>query len=385
MNSNLNANKDLHIVRREDLPQLFNILIKDGHQIVGPTLRDGAIVLDVLEGVAELPLGWTDEQDKARYRLVKRKDEALFGYSCGPQTWKKFLFPPDHILFKADKTRHGWRIDAGENAPPKFAFLGMRACDIHALTELDKVFIAGEYQDSAYLERRENIFIISINCSVVGNNCFCTSMGSGPGAASGYDLALTEIIDGDLHYYLIEVGSEKGEEVLGEIKHRTASQEEIRKGNELLTAAAQAISLKVDTEKLPKILKKSVEHPRWKEIASRCLTCGNCTMVCPTCFCSTVQDYTDLRGSQASRLRKWDSCFNIEYSYIHGGSVRYSSEARYRQWMMHKFASWIDQFGSFGCVGCGRCITWCPAGIDVTEELRFFCQNPLLDTTAKSA
>jgi Fe-S-cluster-containing hydrogenase component 2 len=126
----------------------------------------------------------------------------------------------------------------------------------------------------------------------------------------------------------------------------------------------------MDTTDIKELLYRNYDHPRWRNVASRCLTCANCTMVCPTCFCTTVEDVTDLTGNQAERWRKWDSCFTVDFSYIHGGSVRASPESRYRQWMTHKLATWIDQFGTSGCVGCGRCITWCPVAIDITEEVR---------------
>jgi ferredoxin len=118
-----------------------------------------------------------------------------------------------------------------------------------------------------------------------------------------------------------------------------------------------------------RVLKANLEHPRWTEVAKRCLACTNCTLVCPTCFCSTVEDVTDLGGDQIGRERRWDSCFTLEFSYIHGGSVRRDGASRYRQWLTHKLAHWHDQFGSSGCVGCGRCISWCPVGIDITEEV----------------
>ena len=126
----------------------------------------------------------------------------------------------------------------------------------------------------------------------------------------------------------------------------------------------------LDTTDIRELLYRNYEHPRWDEVAERCLACGNCTMVCPTCFCTTVEDVTDLAGEHVERHQRWDSCFTIDYSHIHGGAVRGSTRSRYRQWMTHKLATWIDQFGSSGCVGCGRCITWCPVGIDITEEAR---------------
>jgi Fe-S-cluster-containing hydrogenase component 2 len=125
----------------------------------------------------------------------------------------------------------------------------------------------------------------------------------------------------------------------------------------------------MDTSGIKELLYRNPEHPRWDDVAERCLACTNCTLVCPTCFCGSVEDVTDLVGETAERWRRWDSCFTLDHSFLHGGSVRSSTRARYRQWLTHKLASWIDQFGTSGCIGCGRCITWCPVGIDITEEV----------------
>jgi ferredoxin len=124
------------------------------------------------------------------------------------------------------------------------------------------------------------------------------------------------------------------------------------------------------TEDLPRLLYDNLEHPRWDEVATRCLSCTNCTQVCPTCFCVTVEDHSNLKGTVAERTRVWDSCFTLDFSHVYGGNIRPTIRSRYRQWLTHKLASWIDQFGIIGCVGCGRCITWCPVGIDITEEVR---------------
>ncbi len=132
----------------------------------------------------------------------------------------------------------------------------------------------------------------------------------------------------------------------------------------------------MDTENLRDLLLSNLEHPRWDDVAQRCLSCTNCTMVCPTCFCASVSEVSDLTGDQVQRVRQWESCFNIDFSYTAGGTVRGDTRSRYRQWLTHKLASWHDQFETSGCVGCGRCITWCPVGIDLTEEVAAIRDQP---------
>jgi formate hydrogenlyase subunit 6/NADH:ubiquinone oxidoreductase subunit I len=124
-----------------------------------------------------------------------------------------------------------------------------------------------------------------------------------------------------------------------------------------------------DPGSLPELLLRNLDHPQWDDVAKRCLSCTNCTQVCPTCFCWDASDQPSLSGNHSKRVRTWDSCFNPDYSYIAGGNTRPNTRARYRQWLTHKMASWKYQFDVLGCVGCGRCITWCPAGIDLTAEI----------------
>jgi ferredoxin len=222
--------------------------------------------------------------------------------------------------------------------------------------------------DKDYEARRRDAFIVAVNCGKAGGTCFCVSMGTGPRADSGFDLALTELYEGGEHRFLVEVGSTRGGDVLEELPHREAEEEDEAAARAVVERTAESMGRSLDTDDIKGLLYGNLEHPRWDEVSERCLTCGNCTMVCPTCFCSTVEDVTDLAGTEAERTRVWDSCFTLDHSYMHGGSVRNSGRTRYRQWMTHKLASWIDQFGSSGCVGCGRCITWCPVAIDITEE-----------------
>ena len=357
------------IVEREHFQHLLAVLLKRGYQVVGPTVRDNAIVYDTLTSVDDLPVGYTDEQDGGSYRLKKRDDKALFGYAVGPQSWKRFLHPPVLRLWQARRTGKSFQVLPQPQEAPRMAFIGVRSCELHAIAIQDTVFTQGPYQDTVYQARRENLCIVAVNCGQAGGTCFCTSMQTGPQVTSGFDLALTEIVLTDAHYFVVQVGTELGAELLQEVPHKAAGVEDIELAGRIVQKTSEQMGRSLDTTGIKDLLYRNLEHPRWDEVATRCLSCTNCTMVCPTCFCTTVEDTSDLAGENAERWRKWDSCFDTSFSYISGGSIRSSVKSRYRQWMTHKLASWIDQFGTSGCVGCGRCITWCPVGIDITEEV----------------
>jgi sulfhydrogenase subunit beta (sulfur reductase) len=357
-------------VERSGLNHLLDALKKRGYRVVGPTMGDGAIVYDEISSLDDLPAGWTDEQEGGNYRLKKRSDGALFGYAVGPHSWKKFLHPPVLRLWQADRTGAGFRVAEQSDEPPRFAFLGVRSCELQAIAVQDRVFLGGPHIDPVYQARRQQAFLIALNCGQAGGTCFCTSMNTGPKASSGFDLALTEILQAGRHYFLVEIGSERGGEVARELPHQTATAGDRQAAAAISARTASQMGRKLDTQGIKELLYNNYEHPRWNDVASRCLSCANCTMVCPTCFCTTVEEVTDLTGDHAERWRKWDSCFTLAFSYLHGGSVRSSTRSRYRQWMTHKLGTWIDQFGTSGCVGCGRCITWCPVAIDITEEVK---------------
>jgi formate hydrogenlyase subunit 6/NADH:ubiquinone oxidoreductase subunit I len=239
----------------------------------------------------------------------------------------------------------------------------------------DKVFMHGAYTDPTYAARRQAAFIVAVNCGQAGGTCFCVSMQTGPKATGGFDLALTEILAAGRHDFVVDVGSDRGAAVMRDVPHRQAQTEESDAAERIVAHTARQMGRTLDTTGIKDLLYRNLEHPRWDEVAARCLSCANCTMVCPTCFCTTVEDVTDLTGQHAERWRTWDSCFTLDFSYLHGGSVRTSTRARYRHWLTHKLATWIDQFGTSGCVGCGRCITWCPVAIDITQEVQAIRQS----------
>ncbi len=359
------------------LQALFDSLRRRGYRIVGPKVRDGAIVYDDIEGVPDLPQGWTDEQAPGRYRLARRDDEALFGYAIGPHSWKAFLHPSVQRLWKSRREGEEVAITPEPPSAERFAFIGVRACELKAIAVQDQVFLGGAHVDAHYRARREGAFVVAVNCAEAGGTCFCVSMKSGPRVDAGYDLALTEIMDGGEHRFVVEAGSAGGGEVLAELPGRAATEGDLAAAEAVVERTAASMGRQMRSDDLHELLLANLEHPRWDEVADRCLTCGNCTMVCPTCFCTSVEDSSDLAGVESSRSRRWDSCFTMDFTHVPSGSVRASARSRYRQWMTHKLATWIDQFGTSGCVGCGRCLTWCPVGIDITEEVRAIRDNPM--------
>jgi sulfhydrogenase subunit beta (sulfur reductase) len=350
------------VFQADALDQLLDAVKRRGFRLIGPVIRDGAICYDDIASAADLPRGWTDDQDAASYRLRERDDDSLFGYNVGPDSWKKYLFPPHTRLSPAER-------------PPDepFAFLGVRSCELAAIAIQDRVFLGGRHKDPHYDARREGALIVAVNCGEAGGTCFCASMDAGPCATDGFDIVLTELLGEPGHRFLAEAGTARGAEILSEVETTPARAADISAANAASQNAVESMGRVMPPLDLRDLLAENYGHPRWDDVAARCLTCGNCTMVCPTCFCFSVEDTSglssDQTGGDPERHRSWDSCFTMDHSYLHGGPVRVSSRSRYRQWMTHKLSTWIDQFGTSGCVGCGRCITWCPAGIDITEEV----------------
>jgi formate hydrogenlyase subunit 6/NADH:ubiquinone oxidoreductase subunit I len=354
------------LISKTSFQRIFDNLRAAGFALVGPTLRDSAIVLDEITRVEELPRGWCDEQAPGKYRLVSTRGAQYFDYVVSSHSWKQFLYPPRRKLFSIEKRDGQWTIKPAESDGCRRAFVGVRPCDLQAISIQDRVFVTGEFRDPHYSRAREQVFVLAVNCGQAGANCFCTSLKTGPRATSGFDLALTELPD----EFVVEIGSEAGAEIMRGTDWQLATAFDLGRAAEVSDRAERQIERALRTDDLPAMLYDNAEHPEWDAVAARCLSCANCTMVCPTCFCSTMEDGSDLRGTVCDRTRVWDSCFTLDFSHVYGGNTRPTVRARYRQWLTHKLATWIDQFGLSGCVGCGRCITWCPVGIDLTEEVQ---------------
>jgi len=346
---------------------LIQSLRAEGRSVRGPVLDSGVIGHGELESVADLPAGWSDEQEAGSYRLRRRDDQALFAHAVGPHAWQHDLFPARELLWRAERTDAGIRFVPRAEAGRPLALFGVRPCELAALEVLDIVF--ADPGQPGYLRRRADAFVVVAECGWPASTCFCASVGTGPGATTGFDIALVELLDGE-HRFLARAGSERGAELLAAVPHQSPDDGDVAAAGAVIEAAAARQTRSLEYAGLPELLDRSLESPRWDDVAARCLACANCTLVCPTCFCHTVEDVTDLSGDVAERWRRWDSCFTTNFSYVHGGSIRVSTRSRYRQWLTHKLGTWRKQFAVDGCTGCGRCITWCPVGIDLTAEAR---------------
>ncbi|HNI58571.1 MAG TPA: 4Fe-4S dicluster domain-containing protein [Pseudomonadota bacterium] len=352
-----------------ELAHLIDVLWQAGYRVLGPTVGDGAIVHGEVRTPNDLPVGIRDEQNGGHYRLVQRGDGAFFGHNVGPHSLKRELLPPRERLFSTIRRGKQVTITNEPLSTEKIAFLGAKACELSAMLTQDRVFLGQNHPDAHYAARRRSMFIVGVSCTQAGGTCFCTSMGTGPRVDAGADLALVEVVSDRGHYFLIEAKTPAGHDVAKKLALAPASVDDIRQAELRIADATTQMGRHLSTSGIKEQLAAAAEHPHWDDVASRCLSCANCTLVCPTCFCNTVEDVTDLEGDHSERWRRWDSCFHEDFSYLHGGSVRHSVKSRYRQWMTHKLSTWIDQFGQSGCVGCGRCITFCPVGIDITAEV----------------
>ncbi len=348
-----------------ELERLLDVLRSDGRKVIGPTVRDDTIVLDEIVAADDLPSGWAAEASPGRYRLQRRSDERRFDHAVGPMSWKRWTFPPRVPVRVGKRVASGVRFAAIEPRPTQYAFVGVRACEIAALRIQDNVFMDGPAVDADYRARRASAFIVAVECGTPTSTCFCTSMGTGPEVTAGYDLALTELDLG----FVVRSGSPAGARLLDALELPLADPSAVEAAAQVVAGARQAMGTPTDMSGVPGALAAAPEHPGWAAVAERCLSCTNCTLVCPTCFCTSVVERSDLDGSVSTSERTWDSCFTEGFAKVAGGSFRPHTKDRYRQWLTHKFSTWWDQFGESGCVGCGRCIAWCPVGIDIRKGL----------------
>ncbi|MEZ4596659.1 MAG: 4Fe-4S dicluster domain-containing protein [Chloroflexota bacterium] len=358
---------------RQDLDRLVADLRTDGRVVVGPTLEDGVIVYREIETAAALPHGIADEQGPGRYRTRPAATSShAFGFASSPTSWKRWTFPPAVELGVARRDGAALAYSPPARETPPLAFLGARACDLAAIAIHDTVLRDGPVADADYAARRADVLTIGVDCATPSATCFCASMGTGPEVTTGHDLALTELDDG----FVVRVGTPAGRAIVERLGLALADEGSVEAARAVPRRARATMGRTLDTAGLAERLVARPDHPRWAEVAERCLACTSCTMVCPTCFCTSVTQVSDLDATTVTTSRQWDSCFTLGFAAVAGGNFRSRRQDRYRQWLTHKFGTWVEQFGTMGCVGCGRCITWCPVGIDVRDELAAIAAAP---------
>jgi len=357
---------DKGFLPRESLAELVEALQIKGYRCLGPQVRDGAIVYDTIDSVDDLPTGVRLTQAPGAYRVERKDSPRTFAWANGPQALKPLTFAPVETLWNAARNDSGAlefkQVPA--NAAP-VAVIGVRACDLAALSLQEQHFLQTGNTDAWYRARRDTLLLVAVNCTHPSDTCFCASTGDGPAATGGFDLVLDELEDG----FVIHAGSLAGQDILTALELEEITDEQTDAAIEATRAAIQAQTRTLPAGNLYAQLFDNLEHPQWEDIAARCLSCGNCTSVCPTCFCYRETETAQLDGRLSVHAREWDSCFAQGHSYIHGLTIRHDTRLRYRQWLTHKLGGWHEQFGRSGCVGCGRCISWCPVGIDITAEV----------------
>jgi sulfhydrogenase subunit beta (sulfur reductase) len=362
-------------IQKAALTRLISALTDAGYECIGPRLRDGVVAYETISELDQMPQGFVTEQAPGRFRLIDTGHSRYFDFIPAAQSWKQFLFPPRLSALRLRRNGASWQPIEPAPTEPAYAFIGVRACELAAIQIQDKAFLRTDFIDPVYGARRSNAFILAINCLHPAGTCFCATMSTGPRVGKGFDLCLTELED----VFLMEIGSELGRGYAADLPYMAASAFMLGNAERGLDQARRQARAEFDPGECAQAITQNLEHQHWKEVAGRCLGCGNCTLVCPTCFCWDVVDHLDLKATETDRERIWDSCFNPSHSYQSGGNTRPTIRARYRQWLSHKFANWQQQFGTSGCVGCGRCITWCPVGIDVRKEVAALKQEQEVD------
>jgi ferredoxin len=353
-------------LQRERMQALIDVLAAAGYAVYGPRVRGGVVALDPLADASDMPWGIVDHPEPGRYVLEHTGAARCFGWNLAAQGLKPFVFAPREVVWRVERSADGrLRFESAPASSQRIAVIGARACDLAGLALLDRHFLGAASGAGTYAARRSALFIVGVDCARSASTCFCASTGDGPALEHGYDIGLSEVEDG----FLVWAGSDAGAELVARLPLETAAPEQLEAAAGACSGAAAAQTRGLPSRHLARALSRVLDHEEWEAVARRCLACGSCTAECPTCFCHALSTEPEVDHGWAAQVREWDSCFAAGHSLLHGRPLRGDRLTRYRQWLTHKLGTWHEQYGRSGCVGCGRCIVWCPAGIDLTAEV----------------
>jgi ferredoxin len=312
-----------------------------------------------------------DKRGQAVFKKIDGPERLFLEYRSTMLSPRRFIYPPSRTLVTIERDLNRCVGASADDAARPLLF-AVHPCDMQAISVLDGVLL-GDYRDPHYEKMRKAAVTVVLNCAKACEKGFCASMGSGPflKLREGYDIELTRLRsdDGGEGGYLVEHGSRRGKMLVERgSRMKKADKKAFAEKVRLEAEASRSFVRRLDTDGLVDALGRNLDHPVYRRTAEeKCLGCTNCTMVCPTCYCYNVSDETSLDLKRTVRKRQWDSCQELNFARVHGGNFRSSREARLRQFVTHKLCTWVEQYGCFGCVGCGRCMTWCPTGIDLAE------------------
>ncbi|MEW5899634.1 MAG: 4Fe-4S dicluster domain-containing protein, partial [Bacillota bacterium] len=342
------ASKTLVQVKKEEMPGFIGQLLKE-YLVIGPVAKEGSYVFTWIETPAEVCMEY-DTTVLPPKKMFHPPLQTMFSFNGEGMTAAEE--PERRQIGRELWGAEGLRTEVPEKRALLFA---VHPCDVNSFLILDRVY-GGEFADPYYLTHRENTLVIGLNCTEVRENCFCQSFETGPDLKEGYDLLLTDLGE----EYLIETGSAEGEEILAGLELSPAPRVLLLEKEKRLDEARRSFKKHLCQEGLEKVLQEKFYDHLWEELGEKCFGCGSCTTVCPTCFCYSVVDQLDLTLRNGWRERVWDSCLLLEYAAVAlGGNFRPERSARIKQRLYHKLAYFAEQFGTVGCVGCGRCITNC--------------------------
>ena len=324
---------------------------------------------DALAGIAKKMaedfLVWAPvkKEDNVLFEPLAESDEPFFAYLNSKNAPKNVFFPHTETMMKYTRTEKGMVFSAEVKQADESVLFGVRPCDAHSFALLDKLFDQEKYKDEYYIAKRQNTTVITLACvKPPYTSCFCTSVDGEPVSSEGADILITDIGVN----YLVEFITPKGEALAKYFGDTKADAQADAKKAEIAAKAKEAIKSKIPAHEVKPILDVNFDNPFWNTIHSKCLACGTCTYLCPTCHCFDISD--EVKGSDGVRIRSWDSCmFPMFTKETSGHNPRSSQKERWRQRTMHKFKYYVDMFNAISCVGCGRCVMYCPVNIDIRK------------------